>query len=72
MLDDIGDLCKRDFKDPQVVLVGHVRVRAAGCEALGDHSSTFPPGDALSVSSCLYWVSTGDLNSFVLLWLDTA
>jgi hypothetical protein len=30
-----------------------VRVRAAGCETLEDHPSTFPPGDALSVSSCL-------------------
>jgi hypothetical protein len=30
-----------------------VRVRAAGCEAPGGHPSTFPPGDALSVSSCL-------------------
>jgi hypothetical protein len=49
-LDKIGDLCKRNFKGPQVVLV---RVRAAGHKALEDHPSTFPPGDALSVSSCL-------------------
>jgi hypothetical protein len=50
LFDQIGDLCKRKFKDPPGC-VG--RVRSAGCKALGDHPSTLPPGDALSVSSCL-------------------
>jgi hypothetical protein len=49
-LDKKGDLCKRNLRGPQVVLV---RVRAAGHKTLEDHPSTFPPGDALSVSSCL-------------------
>ena len=43
-LDDIGDLCKRNLRGPQVVLV---RVRAAGYETLEDHPSTFPPGGDL-------------------------
>jgi hypothetical protein len=43
-LDDIGDLCKRNLRGPQVVLV---RVRAAGHKTLEDHPSTFPPGGDL-------------------------
>ena len=44
VLDDIGDLCKRNLRGPQVVLV---RVRAAGHKTLEDHPSTFPPGGDL-------------------------
>jgi hypothetical protein len=48
-LDDIGDLCKRNFKGPQVVLV---RLRAAGHKALGDHPSTFPNDCGLQTTEC--------------------
>ena len=44
VLDDRGDLCKRNLRGAQVVLV---RVRAAGHKTLEDHPSTFPPGGDL-------------------------
>jgi hypothetical protein len=44
VLDDKGDLCKRNLRGPQVVLV---RVRAAGHKTLEDHPSTVPPGGDL-------------------------
>ena len=49
-LDDIGDLCKRNLRGPQVVLV---RVRAAGCDTLEDHPFNISSRCCPSVSSCL-------------------